>query len=164
MPENRQVEDVDDTLPITHFTGKWAWLSNFYAVPGGLSVPGDLSGPVPLRYPTVEHAYQAAKSLDYQTRRIISTANGPGAAKAYGTRVKLRTDWEDVKLTVMYELLMLKFEGTELREKLVGTGERELIEGNTWGDREWGAVWEGGQWIGKNKLGVALMDVREALK
>lgn len=36
------------------------------------------------------------------------------------------------------------------------TGNRELIEENTWGDTFWGTV----NGVGKNKLGLILMDVR----
>ena len=54
----------------------------------------------------------------------------------------------------------------DLREKLLATGDAELIEGNTWRDMTWGAVWnkDKGRWVGKNNLGRILMKVRDELK
>lgn len=47
--------------------------------------------------------------------------------------------------------------------QLVATGDREIIEGNNWGDKEWGCVWNGKEWIGENKLGRALMQIRDEI-
>ncbi|MCD7839046.1 MAG: NADAR family protein [Erysipelotrichaceae bacterium] len=52
-------------------------------------------------------------------------------AKRAGRKVKLRTDWEDVKLNIMKELIMIKFQNPLLKEKLLNTGDALLIEGNT---------------------------------
>jgi len=47
---------------------------------------------------------------------------------------------------------------------LLATGRRRLIEGNIWGDRYWGACQdEDGQWVGENRLGELLMEVRRDL-
>jgi hypothetical protein len=51
-----------------------------------------------------------------------------------------------------------------LRQKLLATGDAELFEGNTWGNRTWGCVQVNGQWVGKNQLGKLLMQVRTALQ
>ena len=58
----------------TRETG-YDFLSNFY--PSTVSFEGML-------YPTVEHAYQAAKTIDPKIREIIRKANGPGEAKKLG--------------------------------------------------------------------------------
>lgn len=61
----------------------------------------------------------------------------------------------------MYEIVKAKFlQNKEIKEKLLLTGNEELIEGNTWGDRIWGTV----NGVGENRLGKILMQVREELK
>ena len=64
----------------------------------------------------------------------------------------------DVKDNIMYFIIRNKFiQNDDLMEKLVATGNAELIEGNWWKDTYWG-VCEG---IGENKLGKILMQVRK---
>jgi predicted NAD-dependent protein-ADP-ribosyltransferase YbiA (DUF1768 family) len=57
-------------------------------------------------------------------------------------------------------MVRLKFSThQELRERLLATGEAELIEGNTWNDTFWGVCkGEGQNWLGK-----ILMEVRKEL-
>ena len=59
----------------------------------------------------------------------------------------------------MKNLLLIKFKNSELRDKLISTNDKELIEGNTWRDTFWG-VYRG---KGKNILGKLLMSVRKGL-
>jgi len=115
-------------------------------------------------YPTVEHAFQAAKTFDPAERELIRDANTPQTAKRLGRGVALRADWEPVKYGLMRELLRQKFAIPELRQALLATGEAELIEGNNWNDRTWGQVLVQGQWVGKNWLGELLMEVRQEIK
>ena len=61
-------------------------------------------------------------------------------------------------LVQMRKLLQLTQE--DLAEKLLATGDEELVEGNDWNDRIWGKV--NGQ--GENRLGIILMKVREELR
>ena len=84
----------------------------------------------------------------------------PVIAKRIGRKVNLRADWEDVKCDIMKELLKKKFENAELAEKLLATGDMELVEGNNHGDRFWGMV----NGVGKNMLGKLLMEVRDDLR
>ena len=49
---------------------------------------------------------------------------------------------------------------TDRYAKLLATGDAQLEEGNTWGDRIWG-VYQG---QGDNRLGKILMKVREELR
>jgi len=65
----------------------------------------------------------------------------------------------------MLDMLRQKFtRQTELGQLLMATGDAELIEGNTWNDRFWGAVLKDEHWIGQNHLGRLLMQVRAELK
>lgn len=138
------------TDAVLGFSGAYSWLSNFY--PSPVVMHG-------VRYPTVEHAYQAAKTEDLGERRAILLLPTPGQAKRAGRKLKMRRDWEAVKVGYMLALLRSKFEDPELAEKLMATGGLELIEANTWGDTFWGVC--GG--VGENILGKLLMQVRREL-
>jgi predicted NAD-dependent protein-ADP-ribosyltransferase YbiA (DUF1768 family) len=56
----------------------------------------------------------------------------------------------------MRSLLRQKFAHPSMRERLLATGDEELIEGNWWGDTFWGVC--NGE--GQNQLGKLLMRVR----
>lgn len=132
---------------ITSFTGDYRFLSNFWLSP--VSFEG-------MAFSTVEHAYQAAKTLDMDDRKRIAQLGSPGMAKRIGRLVTMRPDWEQVKLDVMLQLLLQKFQHEPLRSMLLATTNAELIEGNTWGDVFWGVC----RGVGQNHLGKLLMKVR----
>ena len=112
-------------------------------------------------FPTAEHAYQAAKSLDSEQRRRIAALPTPADAKREGRKLKLRDDWETAKFEVMEHVVRYKFtHHAELREKLLATGDAMLEEGNDWGDQIWGTV----NGVGENRLGKILMKVRAELR
>ncbi len=133
---------------ISSFDGEHAFLSNFF--PCEVARDGIL-------YPTVEHAFQAAKTNDTFDKMQIAIAETPGRAKRLGRKVTLRPDWEEIKLAVMEDCLREKFcGGSELRAKLVATGDEELVEGNWWNDTFWGVC----NGKGENHLGKLLMKLR----
>ena len=111
-------------------------------------------------YPSVEHAFQAAKTLDPLARELIRTAPTPKEAKRLGRAVDLRLDWEDVKVDVMRGLLVWKFLQEPYRSLLLSTGDEELVEGNFWRDQFWGKC----DGVGENRLGRLLMEVRTGLQ
>ena len=74
--------------------------------------------------------------------------------------MKIRKDWDDVKLDVMLWGIREKFKNEDLRQLLMETGEEELVEGNWWGDKFWGV--SNGE--GENHLGKILMRVREEVR
>ena len=140
--------------PIDSFSEDYAFLSNFWTAP--LLAPFDGE-----TYPSLEHAYQAAKTLNAAERAAIRTKLTPGQAKRAGRKVSLRSDWEQVREAVMLELLRVKFGAEPLRSMLLATGEAELVEGNLWHDLTWGrcsCLQHGG--AGRNLLGQLLMTVR----
>lgn len=138
---------------IATFDGEFRFLSNFYHSPF-TTRRGQL-------VQTVEHAFQAAKTLNVDEQAAILAATTPGEAKRLGRRATMRPDWDTLRLRVMAELLRLKFaEGTPLATKLLETRYAELVEGNTWGDRFWG-VCDG---VGENHLGHLLMQRRYELR
>ena len=140
---------------INSFQGEYFFLSNFFY--GPFEFDGEI-------YSTVEHAFQAAKTFDTEQRQSIRLAASPAQAKQLGRAVQLRPDWEQVKFDIMLALLRLKFSQADLRQKLLDTGDSELIEGNTWGDKVWGCILYKGQWVGQNHLGKLLMQVRADIR
>lgn len=135
---------------ITEFSGEYRFLSNFW--PARVELDGVI-------YPSVENAFQAAKTFDSK-QRIPFTLCSPRDAKRAGRKVSLRADWENVKLQIMEDLVTQKFTNhSYLKEQLKATGQTTLIEGNTWGDTFWGVC----KGVGKNHLGKILMRVRSKL-
>lgn len=81
---------------INSFRGEYNFLSNFFHSP--ITCDG-------LEFPTVEHAFQAAKCLDHENKLRILECKSPTIAKRVGLTVPLRPDWERVKVS---ELILLK--------------------------------------------------------
>lgn len=146
---------------ITKFRGQYRFLSNFFPV----TVLFDGHD-----YPSVEHAYQAAKTLIRAQRYRIMTLSTAGDAKLAGRKVTMRPDWDEIKLDVMLALIRSKFWQPYMKTKLLATGDNDLIEGNYWHDNFWG-VCNCGCGTGKainttnnNHLGKILMKVRLELR
>lgn len=135
---------------INSFKGEYSFLSNFEKC--SIEFEG-------LTYPSVEHAFQAAKTLD-TNKRLSFTKGSSCCAKRMGRCLKLRPGWEEIKDSVMYACLKNKFRNDDMRKKLIATGDAVLIEGNNHGDRYWGMV--NGE--GQNKLGLLLMQIRNEIR
>mgnify|MGYP001603304445 CR=1 FL=1 len=138
-------------LTIDSFRGAFDFLSNFYA--SEVEFEGQI-------YPSSEHAFQAAKTLNFNARKVFSLPGmTPGMAKHLGRALDIRKDWDHVKLSIMTQVLASKFRSDDMKALLISTGDAELIEGNTWGDTYWG-VCDG---KGSNFLGLLLMELRKEL-
>lgn len=138
-----------DDAAIREFRDEYAFLSNFYNAEVSYKN---------FTFKNSEAAFQAMKNPS-QAKRF--TELDAKSAKKLGRSVQLRPDWETVKYDIMYEICNAKFsQNSELKEKLLSTGKTTLIEGNSWGDTEWG-IFSG---KGENKLGKILMCVREELR
>jgi len=134
---------------IEQFRGEYAFLSNFYRC--NVSYEG-------LIYPSSEHAFQAAKTLNMEARRAFTQPlMDASLSKHLGRALVLRPNWD--KIVVMEDILVSKFSEEVLKDALVATGDAELIEGNTWGDTFWGVC----NGKGSNFLGKALMNLRKKL-
>lgn len=149
---------------INSFTGRYRFLSNFYPVT--IEHQG-------IKYPSVEHYYVAMKIKNDQQidgryityidcREMIAKmpAEQAGKVKQFGKIIKVRKDWDDVKLDIMLWGVREKFKNEDLKQLLLDTDGEELVEGNWWGDKFWGV--SNGE--GENHLGKILMRVREELK
>lgn len=145
---------------IMDFSGSYWFLNNFAAC-DQLIYQGK-------EYSTSEHAFQAQKLVDLKMREQIRLAANPSIAKSMGRRCVLRSDWEQIKLQVMEEVLRAKFsQNPKFKFSLLRTGTSQLIEGNTWHDNIWGVCLcsdcvprQGGQ----NLLGLTLMKLRDEFR
>lgn len=137
---------------IRGFSGEFTFLSNFE--PCEIISDGIL-------FKSVEHAFVAAKTLDRDTKLKISQIRTPGQAKRFGRKsLKLREDWEQIKVQIMFELLQQKFSMEPFKAKLLATGNSHIEETNNWNDTFWGVC----NGVGQNKLGKLLMSVRDWLE
>jgi ribA/ribD-fused uncharacterized protein len=136
---------------IDSFKGEYAFLSNFYQC--NVVYEGEI-------YPSVEHAYQASKTLDHIDRAIIRVCGSASKAKKLGGKIKLRPHWNTTRLVVMKKLIWQKFDQPELGRLLLATGNQRITEGNNWGDTFWGTV----NGMGEDVLGQLLMEKRHELR
>lgn len=106
-------------------------------------------------YPSVENYYQSEKAIDkkgfeqgnlkgedaYYAFKAEMGKCSPDKAKKLGRAVKLREDWEQEKVKVMYHALKEKFNWylhPILCKKLLNTRDAYLAEVNYWEDYFWG--------------------------
>lgn len=104
-------------------------------------------------YPSVEHAFQAAKTLSVDIRNKIFAAVDAKEAKKIGKGLILRSGWDDMREDIMSSLLKEKFWKSYFRMKLLQTQDAELVAG---GDKFWGKA----HGVGENRLGKLLMKIR----
>ena len=141
---------------IRSFRGDYWFLSNFY--PCTITYDG-------FEFKSLEAAFQAAKCTDLIERAMYQQLQ-PAEAKKLGRKIALRDDWEDVKLSILTELVILKFVGNpELMGALLATGSAGLVEGNTWHDNFYGNCIcnRCRDTIGLNHLGRILEQLRDRL-
>lgn len=115
------------------------------------------------------------KALLFDPSKVdaIARATQPDKAKALGRAVQNYDDavWSSVRYDKMVEVLRAKFKEPVMRDILLRTGDRIIVEASPY-DRIWGVgldvedtrVLDENQWRGQNLLGKALMDVRAELK
>lgn len=130
-------------------TEEFSFLSNFYPYaqnqqkyPCRFTVEYD-----GIEFDAVEKAYQAAK-CSRRADRFQFQSLSASQAKELGesAQIELRENWPQIKFRIMYELVWQKFSFCEeLRQKLIATGDAEIIEPD-------------------NHLGEILMRVRNAIK
>ena len=133
-----------------YFKGKYYFLSNMYPCDIEIVIDGKK-----YNFTCVESAYQAHKCPGRVSEFI--QLNGY-EAKRLGKRVKLRSDWNEVKVDLMKTLVKQKFSNKELFKQLKAI-EGEIVETNNWGDTFWGKCYGKGQ----NVLGQILMEIRDGV-
>ena len=109
------------------------------------------------------HTFKSAEAA-FQAQKDASRASEfeyicGKAAKRLGRTVKMRFDWESVKLGIMEEILRIKFSDPELKQKLLAVTE-PIVEENTWQDTYWGVCEDKGQ----NNLGKLLTKIKNDMQ
>lgn len=129
------------------FRNEYNFLSNMYECP--IVYHG-------IKYRCAEAAFQAQKDLSRFNEFI--PLSGP-EAKYLGKKVKLRPDWNEVKLNIMYNIVRNKFkQNPELAQRLKNIS-GPITEENTWNDTFWGVC----NGTGNNYLGKILTKIRSEI-
>jgi N-glycosidase YbiA len=131
---------------------EYGWLSNFYRAK---QVCDDLE------YPTNEHFYQSAKTVDRDLKEWIRTCPLPYYAMKVGRLIREKDGrvnlTDEYRINTMRTGLMAKFtQNPDLKAKLLATGHAILHE-NSENDLFWGKN-------GRDMLGILLMEVREWIR
>ena len=151
LPLLRKLKKEDYPKEILQFREEYAFLSNDY--PAEITYEGR-------SYPCVTSALLASKSDDIREKKAISKMRPDTAKQKYSAKPGSEA-WEEQKTAVMEELVRLKFvQHPDLREKLVETGNRRLVNGGKSDktDLFWGVSLI--TWEGSNLLGSILMKIR----
>jgi ribA/ribD-fused uncharacterized protein len=149
-------------IAFTKVSAPFGWLGNMSAYP--VEYEGK-------KYRTTEALFQCLRFEDEDVIEEIREQKSPMAAKMIAKKHKEKMvveagSMKDVKN--MYRVLALKLEQhPDLREMLLKTEDRIIIEDCTRRDRGsarvWGAVLVDGEWEGKNYLGKLWMMLRNKL-
>ncbi len=118
-------------------------------------------------FATSEHAYQAGKARKLEVRRWLMAAPSPAllAMAAHGLYYwDVAPGWSTIKFERMRAVLRAKFnQHPQLRQLLLSTGKARLVEGATV-DNEVNRLWGEVNGVGRNMLGVMLMELRAELR
>ena len=138
---------------IKEFQNEYRWLSNF--APVNIILNG-------LTFGSVEHAYMSAKSDESSWKETCSNSlYTAGQIKKLSKGLKLKSNWEAIKVSVMEECLRQKFNQNHYKAKLIKTKDEHIQEGNMWGDKFWGVCLKTNK--GENNLGQLIMKIRSEL-
>lgn len=160
-------EEIDNSIPITRFTGNYFYLSNKY--PCICDIKYEEKGIVVLRSRFAESLYQASKIRNVEEKNKISMMF-PSEAIEYIRNYKknnlvncFEENWDNIKFKIMFNIFNIikaKFDcNKDLVEKLIATGEREIVpEAYSTDDNFY---WYSGN---KNILGKILMSIRKQYK
>ena len=139
---------------IDSFTGYFDFMHNNFQTP--VYYDGIL-------YPSVTHAYHAARSSDEVTRRAILNSETFQILGNIAIRIEDPLGWQEKKVKVMEQLIRDKFRRSkELQDKLRMTENRELVmtyQEEKKNNLYWGVV----KGKGQNQLGRILMKIRDDL-
>nr|BBO53960.1 YbiA homolog protein [Abalone asfa-like virus]BCY04518.1 hypothetical protein [Abalone asfa-like virus] len=155
-------------LPFLRRSEKYKEFSNWY--------PANFTDEKGVTYNCSEQyymAYKAINSKDTESERKIMASTSPSGQKKLGKNVKnfCAVQWNKQKDEIMDQALFLKYtQNPDLRKILIETHPHILVEGNKY-DRYWGVgldvkdprIFDQNNWQGKNKLGEALMKLRNKL-
>lgn len=117
------------------------------------------------RWPTSEHAYQAAHFYETAPELVEQIYEARSAHDAYkiakSNADKAPDNWEDIKVGIMYDICRTKLlQNPYVREKLELSGDLDIVEDSP-KDDFWG--W-GPNCDGRNELGKIWMRLRTELR
>jgi ribA/ribD-fused uncharacterized protein len=115
-------------------------------------------------FPTSEHAYHYSKyeSTAPEVAAEILAAPSPWKEMQIDRQnaKQRRSDWEDVKLDIMTEIVKAKvMQNEDVKERLLKTDNKQIFENSPW-DKFWGLGSDG---KGQNHMGKILMEIRQEL-
>ena len=135
----------------------WGALSNLYR--REIEFEGEV-------FATSEHAYQAGKARKPEVRKWLLSAPSPAllAMAAHGLYYwDVAPGWSTGKFARMRSVLRVKFtQHEDLRDLLLSTGTARLVESAT-ADNEVNRLWGEVNGVGRNMLGIMLMELRAEL-
>ncbi len=135
------------------FFGDFRFLSNFHLC--RIEFEGR-------KFTSSEAAFMSAKTLEPSVKNMFMELS-PNNAKSLGRSIVLRPNWDEIKISIMEEILFDKFtRNLELKNLLLQTEEKYLSEHNNWGDAFWG--FDVIKNKGENNLGKVLMTIRNRIK
>jgi len=142
---------------ILEFKDEFSFLSNFFPCKVVIGLK---------EFPSSEHAFMSFKNTSDEWQKECQRKDLTcGQIKRLGRKIDLVHDWEEVKFNAMKIAVLSKFrQNKDLGEKLIATGNQNLVEGNVWGDIVWGVCLKSNPNIGENHLGRILMQVRDIIK
>lgn len=138
------------------FIGEYRFLSNYY--PCRIFYNG-------FQFTSVEAAFQSEKCVEPREFEKFTELSA-SEARRMGRSVSLSKGWEERKVSVMRDLLHAKFlDNPDLLEKLLQTGDAQLIEKNHWHDNFWGSCTcsRCAERPHHNTLGQLLMELRDSV-
>ena len=129
-------------------------------------------------FATTEQAFMWEKAVffnDHESASKILKEENPAKAKKLGREVKNFDDskWSKVCYEIMYLINYEKyFQNTRLKNILLNTGDKILVEANGAPDNRWSCglyadndkILNESNWTGTNYLGQILMQIRQELK
>lgn len=109
-------------------------------------------------FPSAANAFYSARCSTEEDIATLQEAD-PYQTRDMARNLPIPSNWMDVRGTVMKEVLESKFSDEDLKEKLIKTKSKSLINANHWGDDFWGVKETG---TGSNKLGLLLEEIRNS--
>ena len=159
-------------MAIEQLLGEYLPLDNMYPLVNWIETTDGIL------VPTAEHAYMADRFTDKAVRKQIAHARkepsdtdlfGDGTASKtlahhyidHGAELIAKTD--EQRIALMKEVVRKKMlANPDILELLLSTGDKDIFEGNSRGDRLWG-VDPIGSTNGRNEMGRILMGLRQEL-
>jgi ribA/ribD-fused uncharacterized protein len=135
------------------------WFSNFIPFDKPIEIKGIL-------FQTPEHLYQSLKATNINDVQKIANCKSPGQSKRFARTIKLRSDWEEIKLDVMEFVIGKQFTKESSQGHKLMLFKDPIIEINYWHDNYWGdcICKNCKNIIGQNHLGKILEKRRNELK